>query len=626
VKSPIALRIFLVGTIALFLTIVPTFNKTYASNVIFQDDFENGTSNWTPSSGSSLWTIKNINGNHMYGAHIDSPSTIISTIGGPNINTPNYQIDFDYLPVVNASTSSVDRNLDYRWINNSSTLDAVHFWGETSYIADCNDSVIRAESPTPLANNQINHITIILLNQHNQFFINNTKILDCINTTYQFSGSEKVGMRIGTGDSYPTEAWFDNIVVTSLDINPTPTPSPIPSPTTTPTPTPMPASKLNVPVLRQTDKPWSLETYDGANFWSPLAKTIKSWGCALTSYAMVLKYFGINKLPNGTSLDPGTLNSWLEDNNGYIDGKNSGYINPLAISSLSKKATKINKINSFDALEYIRIGSPDNTLLTNQIKSDHPAVLEEPGHFIVANGISSNTFNIIDPYYTNRNDLTAYNNTFNSLNELIPSKTDLSYIMVTGNNNLDMQIKDSNGNNVGQTFTQQPLVNPETGKQGGDPIKIDYIQKPQSGNYQLALNSNKSGVYDIKLYSYDVDGDVNTENFSIVSNPGKDNAIDLSFNNQNSNKSKFNKAVNFDSLIEDVRNLKSLHLIDTNFADKLIFSISNIQKRYNKKFKLLTDIELNFLNKTLVFYDKRQLSKEAYEIISLDIEDLIKGL
>ena len=87
----------------------------------------------------------------------------------------------------------------------------------------------------------------------------------------------------------------------------------------------------------------SSQTYDGANYWSPLAKTIKNWGCALTTYAMVLNYFGINKLPDGAILDPGSLNNWLKKNNGYIDGKNTGYLNPLALSSLSKQAKKINK-------------------------------------------------------------------------------------------------------------------------------------------------------------------------------------------------------------------------------------------------------------------------------------------
>jgi len=341
---------------------------------------------------------------------------------------------------------------------------------------------------------------------------------------------------------------------------------------------------------------------------------------------MVLKYFGINKLPDGTILDPGTLNNWLKDNNGYIDGKNSGYVNPLAITSLSKKAVKINKVTAFDALEYTKINSTDNSLLATALNNSHPVVLEEPGHFIVANGISLNTFSIIDPYYTNRNNLTAYNNTFNSLNELIPSKTDLSYIMITGNADLNIQIKDSKGNNLGEQFIQQPLINPENHQPAGDPIKIDYFQKPQSGEYSLTLTSNTTGAYDVNIYSYDKDGNVNTQDFPVVLHAKNSGVLVINFDNQNSNKSEVKKELTFNLFISDIENLRSLHLISNKLSSELIDSINKIQKNYDKKFKIFTKFELKLIHKTLFFYDKKQLSQEAYRIISKDIEDLINNL
>ncbi len=111
----------------------------------------------------------------------------------------------------------------------------------------------------------------------------------------------------------------------------TPTITPTPTPTATPTPTPI---ILSVSLIKQTDKPWESHVYDGANFWSPKNPTISDWGCALTADAMILKYYGINKLPNGTPLDPGTLNTWLKNNHGYDDGINNGYLLPTAISYL----------------------------------------------------------------------------------------------------------------------------------------------------------------------------------------------------------------------------------------------------------------------------------------------------
>jgi len=37
---------------------------------------------------------------------------------------------------------------------------------------------------------------------------------------------------------------------------------------------------------------------------------------------------------------------------GYLDGVNSGYMNPLAITRLSEDARAINNITAFDGLEY----------------------------------------------------------------------------------------------------------------------------------------------------------------------------------------------------------------------------------------------------------------------------------
>jgi len=341
---------------------------------------------------------------------------------------------------------------------------------------------------------------------------------------------------------------------------------------------------------------------------------------------MVLKYFGINKLPDGTILDPGTLNTWLKNNHGYIDGKNSGYLNPLAISSLSQKATKINKITSFDGLEYSRIISSNNLPLINELNSNRPAILEEPGHFIVANGIKPNTFSIIDPYFANRTDLTSYNNTFVSLNKLLPSKTDLSYILITADKNINLQITDSNGNPIGEQFLQQPLINDGNNQPSGEPLKMDYIQKPSSGEYQINVNTSNANNYNLGVYLYDKDGNVNVENIPLILNSNKPASVNIDFNSQDINHSKIYKTVTFNSLISDIKDLKSLHLIDAKIADKLVRLIENIEKDYSKRFKFPTEFRLKLTEETLRFYNKRFIDQKAYDIISEDIEDLIESL
>src|ERR1700722_603606 len=94
---------------------------------------------------------------------------------------------------------------------------------------------------------------------------------------------------------------------------------------------------LSVPLIKQTSTPWQSQEYDSAHIWNPSNPTINAWGCAMTSAAMIFRYYGINELPDGTPLDPGTLNKWLENQpDGYVE---TGWVNWIALSRLSKLAT-----------------------------------------------------------------------------------------------------------------------------------------------------------------------------------------------------------------------------------------------------------------------------------------------
>ena len=96
---------------------------------------------------------------------------------------------------------------------------------------------------------------------------------------------------------------------------------------------------------------------------------------------MVFKYHGINELPDGTFLNPGTLNNWLKSQpDGYI---RNGLVNWLALSRLSRLAKSINGISSFNALEYSRINGYSPTQLTTDISNGMPGILEEPGHLLL---------------------------------------------------------------------------------------------------------------------------------------------------------------------------------------------------------------------------------------------------
>lgn len=254
-----------------------------------------------------------------------------------------------------------------------------------------------------------------------------------------------------------------------------------------------------------------------------------------------------------------------------------------------------------------------------------PAILEEPGHYVVATGTTSNSFSIIDPYFTNKTDLAAYGNTYLSLNVLKPAKTDLSYILITADQNTDIKIEDSSGNSVGTESLQQPLNNADNGQSAGEPMKMVYVPKPQSENYQITFSSNQTNNFDSNILLYDQDGNVNSQEIPLVTNPTSPKVLNLSFNNKDVSKSTIKPAVTFDSLIATIKALENSHEINIKVADKLIWSINRIEKSYNKRFKIFTQFKLRFIEESLRFYDKKLMSQGAYQVITSDIKDLINS-
>lgn len=262
---------------------------------------------------------------------------------------------------------------------------------------------------------------------------------------------------------------------------------------------------LNVPVLKQTDSAWGSQLYDSANLWASLGhQGLTQWGCALTSAAMVFNYHGITKLPDGTALNPGTLNTWLKtQKDGYVD---AGLVNWLALSRLSKLAKAKNPNFAYDALEYIRTGF-NATQLTADLKNNIPDILEQPGHFIVAKATNGNTFGINDPFYA-RTLLSEYGNSAISMGKFTPSNTDLSYIMLTAPEGINITVSQGLGNHVGTAFTQQPLDEDGGTLKSGKPINFYYVEKPGNGSYSVRLSGNTTSQYSLQSYIYNKDGNV----------------------------------------------------------------------------------------------------------------------
>jgi hypothetical protein len=280
---------------------------------------------------------------------------------------------------------------------------------------------------------------------------------------------------------------------------------------------------LDVPLLKQTASPWGAQIYNSANLWNPSDPSIGSWGCAMTSASMVFKYHGINKLPDGRSLDPGTLNTWLKSQKDGFVG--NGLVNWIALTRLSKKAKNINNL-TYDALEFFRKQTVDKQTIVSDLKNNLPDIVGVPGHFIVAKGTKGNDLLINDPFY-NRNLLSEFNDDILSIGTFVPSNTDLSYLLFVTETNVRLEITDSTGKKVAERFSENAIVNPNNPSEtNSEFLDLYAIQKPSETNYNILVNSVNNTPYDIKIYSYDKNGEVFTRKLTgevSIENPARIN-------------------------------------------------------------------------------------------------------
>lgn len=287
---------------------------------------------------------------------------------------------------------------------------------------------------------------------------------------------------------------------------------------------------LSVPLFKQTDNSWGSQVYDSANIWSPLDSRIYSWGCAMTSAAMVFKYYGLNKLPGNVDLDPGTLNDWLKkQKDGYIG---NGNLNWLALARLSKQIAGSNHVKNFHALEFKKETSSDKNKVIDDLKNNIPDILGVPGHFIVAKGVTNNIISINDPGFS-RSFLSDYSNTFSTINRFTPSNTDLSYVMIATQDNINIELQDSLGNKIGDYFTEEPINNlSNLSQNNGDPLKIVMLQKPEQQDFNIILDSLTNTNYELGIFLYNVDGDVLNTNKSGTLLAGESQTFPIHFDSQ----------------------------------------------------------------------------------------------
>lgn len=279
-----------------------------------------------------------------------------------------------------------------------------------------------------------------------------------------------------------------------------------------------------VPYFSQKDPVWGQVEYDHAGTFGPFfcGTTMAGCGCAVTSSAMVLKFHGVDKSPNGDATNPQTLNNWLKANNGYSFGA-------LKWPSVATYAFKANQNFGTQKIKFSGIGSGNNfTQLDSDLANQSPPILQEPGHFIAATGIQGSTYTINDPAFQNKTTLAAYNNQFQSMRRFEKTNTDLSALYLTTPSPNDLFLVDSQGRRVGRdpetgaVYTEIPNSYYFLEPAFPDQFQEDPTQPSESegvntlliltpGLDTFTINS-QGGPVDFS--AYDQNGDIKTETFN----------------------------------------------------------------------------------------------------------------
>jgi len=233
------------------------------------------------------------------------------------------------------------------------------------------------------------------------------------------------------------------------------------------------------PYYSQLDPLWAGEEYDHATSWAPSEAGIDRWGCALSSAAMMMKYYDVKTLL-GEETTPANLNTWLKNQpDGFI---RSGLLNWLAVARYAHESRLVGQAPK--SLEYERRPYSPTLPIT------FPSILGETSHFVVAYDEDPDNYLLHDPL-AGASQTVAKTHDYRSVGNYQESATDLSYLLIATDPGMQIELRDPSGAIVGASFREE----------AGEEVELWYYPKPESGEYQLAANGGT-----LTWYWYDENG------------------------------------------------------------------------------------------------------------------------
>lgn len=387
---------------------------------------------------------------------------------------------------------------------------------------------------------------------------------------------------------------------------------------------------LSVPYYGQGSPWWNIEEYNHGSTWTSNNSkfpTMARWGCAVTSMAMIFNYYGMNYLPDRTTpLDPGSLNNWLKSqSDGYVG---EGLVNWMALTRLSRLIHEEyyqEEGDNFPKLE-TRVTKVEPRLSAlSELHESRPVILMVPGHFMVGKGHSFGDIDIFinDPSSAvkqNLRDYELYNKPLLATRSFIPSFTDLSYFLVASSNQIDLVLKNKNGEILEGVFVDEQIDNRYASIDGNEDFirtRQFYLAKPESGEYFIEVLNQDEIEDTIQVYLYDEQADFVSKSFST----NQENLnLKIEYFKNNIIESEVMSIDDFSELENLIEELRQAGEIKKKYVYVLLKKISSLAQNTNLEGKKRY---WNLLKKLLIKFDQQttEKAKEELNLILTAIEN-----
>lgn len=458
----------LFSTVLFVILVLASIQTSFAqTQVYFSDHFDQTTldwhNDWQILEGSTdSWSIQNSNLSYASTKAGQKSLIKISDQAWPTgVNEYNYQFkfrpnpDFDQYAVMKIGESEFGSTYIRMLLQKDS-------WRIEMIEPFLKIHVSEGEYP-PLSEGAWSTFGVHVEHDYASFRVNDMIFMDVIGDRWADRFRGPVGLYVESKSSLPSTVQFDQVLITSPDVD---------------------FLGHHVEILKQTDFRWADLEYDSASDWAaPAAPTLSRWGCAVTSMAMVLRYYGITVLPTGQILDPASLNSWLlAQPDGYVG---PGLVNWLAVSRLTNLMSPV--LNT-PKLEYSRGMGSSTFAVQDSLELRQPVIFNVPGHFVVGTSFTDqrNDINILDPAF----DLSVLSQHSQVLSARLfePSFTDLSYIQVVHPVDVTLEVFDLvNGQKLyGTTQLEYIQAAGETAR--SPQVAISQFAKPQGEEFELVFS------------------------------------------------------------------------------------------------------------------------------------------